>query len=481
MTLATQPAPPTTSSTPRLSEVARHLVLPKGIITTGFPAVRETCLQLKIVFDPWQEGAGSAILGKRSDGLYAADAIVLSIPRQVGKTFLIGAIIFALCLNTPDSLVLWTAHRSPTANETYQSMKAMCQRPELAAHIESASAPAGNGVIKFHNGSRILFGAREQGFGRGIPKVSIVVFDEAQILTQNALDDMIPATNQATNPLIIYVGTPPKPTDPGEVFTSLRREALAGDSADTLYIEIAADSDAEPTDREQWRKMNPSYPKRTSARAILRMKKNLSPESFRREAMGIWDELAKSYAFGAGAWESCSLNEDPGPVVDSIALSVSMDRKFSSIGAAGTLDDKLLVGAVARREGTGWLVPEAWRIHQERGAPVVVARSAADLIPALEAVGFVANRSLIIARAGDTQDACAQIYDRVQQQTLAHAKHADLDESVYGAHRRNVGDRWVWDRKNSETDVSMLEAVTLAVWQAALVTESERDFWGAIG
>ena len=470
-----------TSSTPRLSEVARHLVLPQGIVTTGFPAVRETCLQLKIVFDPWQEGAGSAILGKRSDGLYASDAIVLSIPRQVGKTFLIGAIIFALCLNTPDSLVLWTAHRSPTANETYQSMKAMCQRPELAAHIESASAPAGNGVIKFHNGSRILFGAREQGFGRGFAKVAIIVFDEAQILTQNALDDMIPATNQAANPLIIYVGTPPKPTDPGEVFTSLRRDALAGESADTLYIEIAADPDAEPTDREQWRKMNPSYPKRTSARAILRMKKNLSPESFRREAMGIWDELAKSYAFGAGAWESCALDEDPGPVVDSIALSVSMDRKFSSIGAAGMASDRLLVGAVARREGTGWLVPEARRIHQEHGVPVVVARSAADLIPALEAVGFVANQSLIIARAGDTQDACAQIYDRVQQRTLAHAKHADLDESVYGAHRRNIGDRWVWDRKNSETDVSMLEAVTLAAWGASKQQVQPREFWGTVG
>jgi hypothetical protein len=484
MTLATQPAPPTSSSTPRLSEIARHLVLPESIVTTGFPAVRQTCLQLKIVFDPWQEGAGSAILGKRADGLYAADAIVLSIPRQVGKTFLIGAIIFALCLNTPDSLVLWTAHRSPTANETYQSMKAMCQRPELAAHIESASAPAGNGVIKFHNGSRILFGAREQGFGRGFAKVAIIVFDEAQILTQNALDDMIPATNQATNPLIIYVGTPPKPTDPGEVFTNLRREALAGESTDTLYIEIAADPDADPTDREQWRKMNPSYPLRTSARAILRMKKNLSPESFRREAMGIWDELAKSYAFGAGKWESCALESDPAPHPATLALSVSMDRKWASIGGSAMveIDEKprLMGAAVDRREGTGWLVPEAKRLHETYGCRIAVTRSASDLIPAFEAVGLMVGGALEVVRAGDAQDACAVIYDRVQDGTFAHANHDDLDLSVYGAHRRNVADRWVWDRKNSETDVSMLEAVTAATWLAALA-EPDYDVLDSIG
>jgi phage terminase large subunit-like protein len=138
MTSPKRPASPTKPSTPRLSEAARHFVLPKGIVSTGFPSVRATCLKLQIVFDPWQEGAGSAILGKRADGLYAADAIVISIPRQVGKTFLIGAIIFALCIQTKGLLCVWTAHRYVTASETFDSMKAMTQRPEMKPHIVRA-------------------------------------------------------------------------------------------------------------------------------------------------------------------------------------------------------------------------------------------------------------------------------------------------------------------------------------------------------
>jgi phage terminase large subunit-like protein len=41
------------------------------------------------------------ILSQRADGEYAADTIVVSIPRQVGKTYLIACIIFALCLMKP--------------------------------------------------------------------------------------------------------------------------------------------------------------------------------------------------------------------------------------------------------------------------------------------------------------------------------------------------------------------------------------------
>ena len=55
-----------------LSEVARHLVLPEGIVTTGWPSVRDKCKLLGIAFDPWQDGAGRAILAKRKSGKYAA-------------------------------------------------------------------------------------------------------------------------------------------------------------------------------------------------------------------------------------------------------------------------------------------------------------------------------------------------------------------------------------------------------------------------
>lgn len=492
-------APPATKlSTPRLSEVARHVVVPKGIVTTGWPAIETKCRELGIRFRWWQKPIGQIILAKRSDGKYAATigGTGLSIPRQVGKTFLVGAIIFALCMLRPNLTVVWSAHRLRTAEETFKKMQAFARRKRIAPFIAKVVLGSGEECIEFTNGSRILFGARGAGFGLGFDEVDVVVYDESQILDASALDDMIPAMNQCrqeTGALLLFMGTPPKPKEPkGEVFTEMRREALSGEDDDTGWIELGADPShtftptPAPLSEADWKqiaKANPSFPEDTPREAILRMRKKLGHESFLREGAGIWDELRRQYAFGAGMWELCSVT-DPGPTVDAVALSVSMDRMFSSIGAAGAvqildddgvLQDRLMVAAADRREGTGWLVPEAWRIHSERGCPVVVARSAADLIPALEAVGFVAGQSLIIARTGDAQDACAQIFDRAQQGTLAHAHHEELDTAVFGAHRREVNGRWVWDRKNSTTDVSMLEAVTLAAWQAAIPASDDRE------
>ncbi|GGO86643.1 hypothetical protein GCM10011584_09450 [Nocardioides phosphati] len=463
-------------------------MVPKGIVTTGFPAVEAKCRDLGIRFRWWQRPIAQIILGKRADGKYASTigGTGLSIPRQVGKTFLVGAIIFALCLLRPNLTVVWSAHRLRTAEETFKKMQALARRKKIAPFVAKITLGSGEECIEFTNGSRIMFGARAAGFGRGFDEVDVVVYDEAQILDDAALDDMIPAMNQSRQDcgaLLLFMGTPPKPTDKSEVFTRMRQEALSGEDDDTAWIEFGADPShvvtalpAPLTERDwaQVAKANPSFPDDTSREAILRMRKKLGQASFLREGLGIWDELRKNFAFGAGRWEQCMV-EDPGPQVDAIALSVSMDRMHASIGAAGCVrigdDERVFGAAVDRREGTGWLVPEAKRLHDAYGCAVVVARSAADLIPALEAVGLTQDSGLVIARTGDSQDACAQIFDRVQAGTFAHANHDDLDDAVYGAHRRTTPEgRWVWDRKNSETDVSMLEAVTLAAWQAALTT-----------
>ena len=102
----------------KLSEVARHLVMPSGIVSTGWPSVAAQLSTLDIPLDRWQQGFCQAILAKREDGQYACGigGAVASIPRQAGKTYTLGALIFALSLAYPGTLSLWTAHRSRTHN-----------------------------------------------------------------------------------------------------------------------------------------------------------------------------------------------------------------------------------------------------------------------------------------------------------------------------------------------------------------------------
>lgn len=434
--------------------------------------MRETCHRVGITFDPWQDGAGTAILGKRKDRLYAAEAVVMSIPRQVGKTYLIGAVIFALCLQEPGTLALWTAHRKPTADEAFGSMKTLVQQPGLRPHIVSATAPAGNGVIKFRNGSRILFGAREHGFGRGFQRVGILVFDEGQILTQAALDDMIPATNTHPNPLVFFIGTPPKPSDPSDVFQNMRHEALSSESGDYLYVEFSADEDADPNDREQWAKANPSYPHRTTARAMLRMKRLLGLESFLREGLGIWDRVGGLGIFSVGAWSRCFIGHDEQgdlrePDGEPLALGVAadLDQTWLSLGAAGGNAGKHHLGSVLRMRAdveVEVFAAEVRRIQVERDVPVAIDKKgpASFAIPALEAAGV----ELTLLALDDFVQACSDMRAAVEQNIVTHSNYDDLNTAIDSAGWRKVGDRRAFARKSG--DISSLEAVAIALWAA---------------
>lgn len=456
----------TKTGTRKLSEVARHVVVPSGVVSTGYPAVRDKCRDLGIVHDDWQQGLGRLILGKRADGKYAATVggVGLSIPRQVGKTFTVGSILVALCLLFPRLTVLWTAHRTRTSNETFAAMKAMTSRTRVKPFMLLPRSVNGEQEIRFRNGSRILFGAREQGFGRGFAEVDVEVFDEAQILTDRALDDMVPATNQSKHPagaLLFFMGTPPRPTDPGEAFTRRRNDALSGSEEDSVWVEFSADVDASPDDWEQVAKANPSYPARTPREAILRMRKNLGEESFLREGMGIWE----GHVGALPGWvRRFTRDTPPDPVA--IGLAVSLDLEWGSIGAAGLRSDgKVHADAVERRRGSTWLVAEARRIQDEYQCPVLVDEKCpdADLIQSLKDAGV----NVTVLKLEQCHEAYSWLVKANKNDEIRHGNTTELNDAIANAATRLVGDRRLWGRKQSAGDISMLEAVNFAAWMAS--------------
>jgi phage terminase large subunit-like protein len=152
---------------------AAHLVLPRGIASDSFPSTQRVCERIGIIFDPWQRDLNRCLLSKTRSGLYAADTALLSIPRQVGKTFDVGGVVFADSIISPGTTTVWTAHRFKVARETFNEMRAWAKSPQLVPHIDydEITTGAGNECIPFRNGSRIMFAARERGAIRGFTKV----------------------------------------------------------------------------------------------------------------------------------------------------------------------------------------------------------------------------------------------------------------------------------------------------------------------
>lgn len=467
-------SPETKLGQKKLSDVARHIKQPDGIVSTGWPSVRDRLSQFGIPFDVWQQGAGRLILAKREDGLYAAGVggVVISIPRQVGKTYMIGWIVFALCSLVPNLTVIWTAHHTRTSNETFGKMRAMARKAKVAPFIEGVRAANGEQSVTFKNDSRILFGARDQGFGLGFDMVDILVLDEAQRVKEAAMNDMVPATNAAPNGLVIMMGTPPRPTDSGEVFTARRQDALDGDP-DTLYLELSADEGAKIIDWKQVEKANPSYPHRTGKTAILRMQKLLgSDEGFYREGYGIWDEVtAVKKAIPFAGW---SVLKGDKPASGRVAFGVKFTPDGSTVALGGGVrpDDGPIHIEAFRQENLGeglqWIVDFLAKRAPTTSMIVIDGKSGAGaLAQALRDEGVTRRGLVVLPTLDQVVSAHSMFLEAVKSGGLSHLGQGPLDEQVKDAVRRQIGKAGAfgWDPHKGET-VALLDAVTYAFWGA---------------
>lgn len=461
------------------------MIRPDGITGTAWPSIRDTCNAIGWTFDRWQDGLGRLITALDGTGLYASDTSVISIPRQVGKTYLIGCIVFALALLTPGLTVIWTAHRTKTAKETFASMRAMCENPLVKRHL----LPHGKGIVLargdegicLRNGSRIMFGARENGFGLGFAKVGVLVLDEAQRLTSKAMDDLIPTMNTVENPLVLLTGTPPRPTDAGEVFTMLRQDALDGESEGTLYVEFSADEGANPDDRAQLAKANPSYPHRTSERAIRRMRKNLTEDSFLREAFGIWDKNAHRPIVTAAKWRRL-LRPGPPDGTKPNGFGVDMNHQGRiSVSACWLDEDQAHTCEVwagdEPNDCVAWTA-DAWRRAGRRTVVVIDSESpAVSMVVDLENAGV----TVIVTTAGQMAAACGALENRLKAGTLTHGALEGEQMTVTNAvvkdgKRRAIrgAGSWGWDRRNPSSQIQQAVALTLAVFGATKNKRSVR-------
>lgn len=479
----------TATSTPRLSEYALAFKFPTGIRKTVWPRIEAKGNELGLGFDWWQSQLGTVCLGYGSDGQYVATVggIGLSIPRQVGKTYFVLATLVIMCILFPGLQVVWTAHHLRTSTKTFTTLRGICRRKKVAAHIaiDGRGKPAirssnGEQEVVFRNGSKIMFGARSMGFGRGFDEIDVEVFDEAQILDSKALEDMVAATNQARHEhgaLLFFMGTPPRPTDPSEAFSLRRAEALSGAADDAIWLEIGAEVDSDPNDAKQFPKMNPSFPKRTPLNSLLRLRKNLGDEdSWNREGRGIWDPKRSSGVLPGPSWQDREDGESVAVASLSLGVEVGPDLKWASVALAGERVDgdwhfELDDDQHTRGRGTAWLVPHLEYLTRNnpkiRGVVVDVAGPVAALLEQRNGRWFFKDTSVAVTpvKVAELGAGCANVLDGITTGWLHHIGQPQFTAAALSAGKRPLGDTgmWVWSRKLADSDITPIQAGTLAL------------------
>lgn len=451
------------------------------------PAVGVVAAMLGKPLMAWQQYVADVILEiDPITGELAFDEWVLTVPRQSGKsTFVLAKATHrgsATKFFGDRQRIVYTAQTRQKAREKWEEdFVADLQRSRQFRARVTPHRPGGNEHIRFANQSKFGIDANTEKAGHG-GTLDEAYIDEAFAQVDNRLEQAFgPAMITRRNKQLGAISTAGWLDASPYLLEKVRigRRLVADDvRRGTAYFEWSAPDDADPADEDVWLGCMPavhrpdcgsrckSHTVRLSAIRAEFEKATRSGKlsDFRRAYLNQWVmKPREAEETAVGDWASCAASLTEAPPVEAVGVAVSVGREWASIGAAAHLaDGRPLLAPVDRRADVDWLVDEVPRLQRELGCEVVMDEKGpgGDLIERLERAGARITR----ANLADYLDACAGLTDRVKAQTVVHSGDADLDAAVKGARWRMVGDRRAFARKTSEGDVSMLEAVTLALW-----------------
>lgn len=467
-----------------LVDAARHCVIPDDIAFTRYhELVAPELPGMGVVFDQWQEDVWYAALGLREDGSLACDVmgVTLSIGRQCGKTWGTMVGLIAICLSRPGTLVVWSSHHDRTSSETLTKIAGIVEkpaiRPKMRAQFPVVFTDDSRGV-HFENGSRILFGARSAGFGRGFSEVDIQVYDECQNLKESALTDMLAAMNVSEIGLAFFMGTPPRPQEVAlgvnEAFKRRRDRALEIKKRRPfkgVYVEFSpespddavADIDA-PGFWDKLTEANPSFGFRVGKSAIERLVENMSPEDVRREVFGIWDKTNETLAVvPRDRWSALAMDQDA--LGDVAAFGINATRSgWIWITACWCEGDsahvEIALGTQSEVEAMNFVSRHATRRTPIKHDSTGVAKALGEKLKQrnFQASAYTQNE----AGAGN-----ALWLGMAEQGRLSHDGNAALELAVRGSCRRDrASGGWMLAPRSESFDIGPAVAMSAAVYAA---------------
>jgi phage terminase large subunit-like protein len=418
--------------------------------------------------DEWQVLVLKGWLGETPAGKWAAARAGLAVPRQNGKNALL-EIRELYGMVALGEKFLHTAHEVKTARKAFRRLAGFFENPrewpELFDLTESIRKTNGQEAIELTNGGSVEFVARSRGSGRGYT-VDVLVCDEAQELTDEQLEALLPTVSSAPrgNPQLLFTGTPPPPGTSAEVFVRTRNDALAAADPRLSWHEWSVDVDGvDVDDRELWAATNPALGIRLGLDVLEVERAQMSETGFARERLGSWRQAGVEPVIPVETWMAAAdpMSKADDPVVFSV--DVTPDRDACSVGMAGLRPDRLVhVEVVDHRRGTDWVCGRmAELVARWHPSAVVVdpAGPAGSLLADLADAGVAVTTT----SAQDMARACGAFYDLTASGRLRHIDQPALNSALGAARKRSLGDAWAWHRRDS-TDITPLVAVTLAAF-----------------
>jgi len=458
----------TSLTAPSLSCPPPRYATPKPAAPTLGPAITKTMRLLGYRPIPWQEWAADVIGERRPDGSPRWPTVIISVPRQSGKSTLVTSVAVHRILTMTDARVWLTAQTGADASDLWKECLSKVTKSPLKAAFtwrrangtQELTCSLTGGVFKPHPPNEEKLHGKQS-------DLNIIdeawVFDEAEA---SALMQAIEPT-QATRPHAQTIIVSTMGTAKSTWFHGLVDQARAGDETVAL-LEWGIGPDDNPDDLELVAACHPAFGHTVAMPALVKAHSTLSAAGFAR-AYGNRPTGALERVIPLPAWKAAQSDDNiPADARVSFGAAVDIDRTETAIAAAWVDPDGIpMLEIVDRRPGTSWAAPRLRELldkHDNAGLLVDHIGPSGPLFDELTRDGTEVDK----LAAGALTASCAEFYDRVidSPPRIKIKPSKALDVAAEVVTRRRVGDAWAWSRRSAQS-IAPIEAATLAMYAAS--------------
>lgn len=407
-------------------------------------------------------------------GRFAYPLVVITVPRQSGKTALVLASSLHRGLTVPSARVWYTAQTGIKAREQFIEMIETVERSPLAK-LTDCKRGAGDTRIDVPRVGARLKAHPPTGDSLHGNQSDLNVIDEGWFFTETdghaLMGAITPTQLTRKNPQTILPST--MGTADSTWFHGIVDAARAGQPGVCLIdYGIADDIDSEDIDAVA--AAHPAVGHTCTVDAIRDARAQLSAGEFAR-AYGNRRTVVGERAINVAAWRE---SKDATPIAEDARLifgaASSIDGADTAIVVATLAADGVPVAEfIEQRPGTSWAAPRLAELSDRHGyAPIVLdPNSPAGPI----AAQLSDHHALRRISTEELTSACAEVFERIHRVDLETGEHdpairfrphPTFDTAADNAARRYIGDRWAWSRRGSAGPVAALEAASVAIGHA---------------
>lgn len=411
---------------------------------------------------PWQRQVADVALERRDDGSYEYQVVVVSVPRQTGKTTLIRAIGTHRALVNGRS-VFYTAQTGKDARERWLDLvKILRVNPALRDRVK-IGLRGGSEQIEFPSGAafRVFAPTPESLHGYTPP---LVVIDEAFSQTPMQGELLMGAIGPAQFTIVdrqLWIVSTAGTADSTFLHDWIDR-GIEGTPRVAAFVWGASD-EHDPFNPEHIGEFHPGVGQRLNGKLltaddVLEQADRNTRAEYER-AYANRRTLTLSHLIPSEVWRELKVDELAPPSSTSeavLAFDVDNTREGSTITASWTdQHGRPMVKVVKAAPGMGWLAAAVDELRREWRPRELVAVGNGPVLDVVARVNQLAGEDVVkVLTEREYASACTALLSRVEESSIGHDGGELLLGSIVGLVTRPAGDGVAFSRRHSVGDSS---------------------------